>query len=151
MMRTRGKNIDDAAVEAIVGVLDGWRGKLTWELLIDAVEKRTYRRYTRQALHRHECIHLAFVTRKKGLAGRPAETPDSDMAPELKMALEHIERLKGENQRLKAENQRLLEQFARWAYNVNSRNLTKEFLNTPLPNVDREQTDLEKLKVTRWR
>lgn len=147
MTRTREKNIDDEAIEAIVSILDGWSGKLTWELLIDAIEKRTRRRYTRQALHRYERIHLAFVTRKTALAGGSVENADVDMAPELKAALEQAERLKGENQRLKAEQQRLLEQFARWAYNAHSRNLTKEFLDTPLPKVDRERTDLTKLKI----
>lgn len=147
MTRTREKNIDDEAIESIVGVLDGWTGKLTWELFIDAIEKRTRRRYTRQALHRYERIHLAFVTRKKALGGGSAENADVDMAPELKMALEQVERLTAENQRLKAEQQRLLEQFARWAYNAHSRNLTKEFLDTPLPKVDRERTDLTKLKI----
>lgn len=147
MTRTREKNIDEAAVDAIVGVLDGWSGKLTWEMLIDAVEKRTRRRYTRQALHRHERIHLAFVTRKKVLAGSLPESPVGDIAPELKMTLEQIERLKGENLRLKAENQRLLEQFARWAYNAHTKNIPKEFLDTPLPTVNREKTNLKKLKV----
>lgn len=147
MTRTREKNIDDEAIDAIVSVLDGWSGKLTWELLIDAIEKRTRRRYTRQALHRYERIHLAFVTRKTALAGGSAENYRViDMAPELKAALEQVERLKGENQRLKAEQHRLLEQFARWAYNAHSRNLTKEFLDTPLPKVDRERTDVTKLK-----
>lgn len=147
MKRNREKNIDDEAIEAIVSILDGWSGKLTWELLIDAIEKRTRRRYTRQALHRYERIHLAFVTRKTALAGGSLENADVDMAPELKAALEQIQRLEGENQRLKAEQHRLLEQFARWAYNANSRNLTKEFLDTPLPKLDRERTDLTKLKI----
>lgn len=149
MTRTREKNIDEEAIEAIVGVLDGWSGKLTWEMFIDAIEKRTRRRYTRQALHRYERIHLAFVTRKRAVGGDPAENADVNMAPELKMALEQVERLTGENQRLKAEQHRLLEQFARWAYNANSRNLTKEFLDTPMPKVDRERSDLTKLKLTR--
>lgn len=147
MKRIREKNIDDEAIEAIVSILDGWSGKLTWESLIEAIEKRTRRRYTRQALHRYERIHLAFVTRKTALAGGSVENVDVDMAPELKAALEQIQRLEGENLRLKAEQHRLLEQFARWAYNANSRNLTKEFLDTPLPKLDRERTDFTKLKI----
>jgi hypothetical protein len=144
MTRVRAKNINEAAVSAIVEVLDGWGGKLTWELLIDAVEKRTKLRYTRQALHRHERIQLAFETRKKALIGQSGTNvlPDGDgTPPELKLALQQIERLKGTNQRLEAENTRLLEQFAHWAYNAHTRNLTKEFLNTPLPNVNREQSN----------
>lgn len=141
MSRARERNLDDEVVAGIVQVLDGWSGKLSWEALIEAVEKRAGLRYTRQALHRHERVRVAFTVRKKALSGQSHELEHVAATPELQMALDRIARLEGENQRLEAENSNLLEQFARWAYNAQTRNLTKEFLNNPLPTVDREQSD----------
>ncbi|HEY2606135.1 MAG TPA: hypothetical protein VGJ10_09040 [Paraburkholderia sp.] len=139
MTRVRERNLDDKVVATIVEVLDGWGGRLTWEALIEAVERREGLRYTRQALHRHERIRLAYTVRKKALSGQNA-LPREAASPELQVALDRIARLEAENQRLEAENNALLEQFARWAYNAQTRNLTKEFLNNPLPAVDREQS-----------
>ncbi|SOE57651.1 hypothetical protein SAMN05446935_1243 [Burkholderia sp. YR290] len=139
MTRVREKNLDDSVVATIVEVLDGWSGRLTWEALIEVVERREGLRYTRQALHRHERIRLAFAVRKKALSGEDAQ-PRQASSPELQVALDRIARLEAENQRLVAENHALLEQFARWAYNAHTRNLTGEFLNNPLPAVDREQS-----------
>ncbi|AUT67236.1 MULTISPECIES: hypothetical protein [Paraburkholderia] len=139
MTRVREKNLDDSVVAKIVEVLDGWSGRLTWEALIEAVERREGLRYTRQALHRHERIRLAFAVRKKALSGEDAQ-PREATSPELQVALDRVARLEAENRRLVAENNALLEQFARWAYNAHTRNLTNEFLNNPLPAVDREQS-----------
>jgi hypothetical protein len=142
--RVREKNLDDAVVAAIVEVLDGWNGRLTWDMLIEAVKSREGLRYTRQALHRHERIRLAFTVRKKALLGQ--EVPPREIASlELRVALDRVARLEAENQRLAAENNALLEQFARWAYNAHTRNLTNEFLNSPLPAVDRERSKQPRL------
>ncbi|PAJ79155.1 hypothetical protein CJO71_19960 [Burkholderia ubonensis] len=139
MTRIRERNLDDKVVTIIVEVLDGWNGRLTWEALIEAVEKREGLRYTRQTLHRHERIRLAFTVRKRALSGQSAESR-AVASPELQVALERIARLEAENQRLAAENNALLEQFARWAYNAQTRNLTEDFLNHPLPAVDRQRS-----------
>lgn len=139
MTRVRERNLDDTVVATIVEVLDGWSGRLTWEALIEAVERREGLRYTRQALHRHERIRLAFTVRKKALLVDDAQ-PREVTSPELQVALDRIARLEAENRRLVAENNALLEQFARWAYNAHTRNLTQDFLNNPLPAVDRERS-----------
>lgn len=140
MTRIREKNVDDETVAAIVEVLDGWSGRLGWEALLAAVSRRTGRRYTRQTLHRHERIRLAFTVRKKALSGR-IEQHHEERSPELQLSSERIARLEAENLRLAAENHNLLEQFARWAYNAHTRNLSIEFLNSALPGVDREQSE----------
>lgn len=41
MSKTRAKNLDADSLEVVVGILDGWLGKLTWDLLIKAIEERT--------------------------------------------------------------------------------------------------------------
>ncbi|WP_243751206.1 hypothetical protein [Paraburkholderia sp. BL10I2N1] len=87
---------------------------------------------------------MAFAVRKKALSGRDEQLPES-VSPELQIALDRIARLEAENQRLGAENNNLLEQFARWTYNAQTRNLTKEFLNNPLTVVDREQSERPRL------
>lgn len=141
MTRMREKNLDDKVVVTIVEVLDGWSGRLSWEALIEAVKRRAGLSYTRQALHRHERIRLAFTARKKALSGHAEEQPCEAMSPELQAARDRIARLEAENHRLASENNNLLEQFARWTYNAQTRNLTKAFLNNPLPGVDREQSE----------
>ena len=138
MAQKRAKNLDDESIKQIVEILDGWSGKLTWELLIDAIELRMYCRYTRQTLHKHERIYNAFELRKKGLADGDGEIL-TVRSPELQKALERIARLEFENTRLESENEKLLEQFARWAYNAHTRGLDSHFLNQPLPSVNRGQ------------
>ena len=136
MKQQRARNLDDAGIKDIVEILDGWSEKLTWDLFIEAINFRTHNKYTRQTLHKHERIKNAFELCKARLA-------DGDVAirnvrsPELQKALERIARLEAENKRLESENNQLLEQFARWAYNAYTRGLDSQFLNQPLPPVNR--------------
>jgi len=66
--RIRARNLDDTDIADIVAILDGWSGPLSWEQLIEAIEKRKFARYTRQALHKHERIKQAFSVRKHAIA-----------------------------------------------------------------------------------
>ena len=135
----RGKNLTDDAIEQIVRILDGWGGKLTWDLLIEAAVPRLHYRYTRQTLHKHQRIRAAYALRKESL--RDSSNDSVQMATgELGECLVRMARLEAENQRLEAENQRLLEQFVVWAYNAHTRGLSKDFLSQPLPRVNRGQT-----------
>ena len=136
MTQRRAKNLDDAGIKQIVEILDGWSEKLTWDLLIDAIELRMHNRYTRQTLHKHQRIKHAFELRKVALADGDGEVRIV-RSPELQKALEKIARLEVENKRLESENQKLLEQFARWAYNAHTRGLDANFLDKSLPTVNR--------------
>lgn len=138
-MGKRAKNLTDTDIKQVVELLDGWSNKLTWELLIDAVELHMHSRYTRQALHKHERIRHAFDLKKKSLSGVDGNAKRM-VTVEMQIALQQIERLKAENRRQASENDHLLEQFARWAYNAHARGLDKEFLNQPLPPVNRGKT-----------
>lgn len=142
MAQKRAKNLDDADIKQIVEILDGWSEKLTWELLIDAIELRMYNRYTRQTLHKHERIRNAFELRKTGLANGDGVIRRV-LSPELQKALERLARLQAENKRLESENEQLLEQFVRWAYNAHTRGLDNKFLNQSLPPVNRGQAKKE--------
>lgn len=142
--KSRARNLDDDAIQKIVQVLDGWTGKLSWELFIIQIEKVTHNLYTRQALDKHGRIKDAFAARKAVLSGRDRKQFENK-SPELQLALQRIERLDAENQRLLNENNNLLNQFIRWAYNAHGRGLDKAFLNTPIPSVSRERSDKPQL------
>ena len=148
MTRVRGKNIDEATVETIIGVLDGWSGKLSWNLFREAVRARVGHLYSRQALSGIEKISEAYGTHRTRLReGAPESSQlDPDVAPEVRILQEMNERLKAENVRLLAENTTYIETFTTWAYNASNRGLTNEYLNTPMPKIDREQTREKKLR-----
>jgi hypothetical protein len=143
-MAERARNLNDADIKLIVEIIDGMKKELSWDALIQAVALRLGSTYTRQALHKHERIRAAFTHRKQRLAATPDKPePKRPGSIELEKAQERIERLTAQNQRLEMENNRLLEQFARWAYNAHVRGLDEEFLNRPLPPVDRRQTKVK--------
>lgn len=128
------KHINEKDVRVIKGILDGWQGKLSWDLLVDAYENRTGYRPTRQALSRNDQIKDAFNDRKKSLTDKGSfrSRPQS-----LKLAADRIERQEATIQRLKNENELLLEKFMVWQYNANKRGVTEDQLNEPLPKIER--------------
>ncbi len=138
MAKKRAPNLTDGSIAAIVGLLDGWSGDLTWELLAAKVKSRTGSTYTRQTLYKHERIRNAFVSRKA--SARRSSDRKSAGSLELVSALDRISRLEAECARLNAENHKLLEQFVVWAYNAHVRGLDFESLNRPLLVVNRDQT-----------
>lgn len=136
-------HLSDKDIETIVKIIDGWSRseKLTWDNLILVVQMRLFRKYSRQALSRHERIKRAYRLKKQFLS-TDSDSKAEFKSVELQKAMERIKRLKAENERLKAENNSLLEQFARWAYNAHTKGLDEAFLNRPLMPVDREKTKI---------
>lgn len=124
-------------------MLDAWTGPLTWDLLIKEIERATEQLYTRQALHGRVRISDAFHLTKQRLARGGTKRPLA-CSPDLERANETIRTLRARIQRLETENDRLLGQFARWAYNAHGRKLDENFLNQPLPPVNRAQSDRKK-------
>jgi hypothetical protein len=61
------KHLTQLDIEAILGTLDGWQGKLTWDSLCDAVVKHIGKRPTRQSLNSNKQIKLAFQNKKSRL------------------------------------------------------------------------------------
>lgn len=142
MSKRRARNLNDETIALIVGLLDGWSVKLSWDLLIDAIEKRLGVRYTRQALDKHARIKSAYQVAKTRLGkeyGSERRQRLSDV--EVGAITERLKRLEAENARLKLENESLLEQFVTWSYNAYLKGLTKQCLSTPLPRIDRELTN----------
>jgi hypothetical protein len=140
MRHRRSRNLDDAAISEIVGIVDGCTGPLSWNILIEAIDERTRVRYTRQALNNHERIKLAFCVRREALKATRGLMRADTATPEHAALLQINARREAEIDRLKAENARLLEQFVRWSYNANNRGVGEEVLNRPLPAVNRDSS-----------
>jgi hypothetical protein len=140
MRHRRSRNLDDAAISEIVGIVDGCTGPLSWKRLIEAIEELTRVRYTRQALNNHARIKLAFSVRRESLKATGGPMRVKTANPELAALRQINARREAEIERLKAENARLLEQFVRWSYNANNRGVGEEVLNRPLPAVNRDSS-----------
>jgi hypothetical protein len=137
MRHRRSRNLDDAAISEIVGIVDGCAGPLTWQLLIEAIDELTRVRYTRQALNNHARIKLAFSLRRESIKATGVPIRINAATPELAVLRQVNARREVEIDRLKVENSRLLEQFVRWSYNANNRGVGEDVLNRPLPTVNR--------------
>jgi DNA-dependent RNA polymerase auxiliary subunit epsilon len=126
--RQRAKNIDEAIREEIFTILDGWSGRLTWNLFIDKIEARTFQRYSRQTLYIHEDIRNAFENRKANIEFITRKSKKL-YGPEEFAESGRNEKLKAENARLKSQVNMLMEKFNRWAINAYQRGLTERDLD----------------------
>ena len=138
--RPERRNLSDGDIQKVLGIIDGWQGKLTYEKLIDATEIPLKHRFSRQAFSDHARIKDAIKNRKASLNDGDGIKPVKSV--ELQKALEKIDRLEAENRRLTKENEALLTQFVRWAVNAHNKGLTPEFLNRALPPPDRRPTKI---------
>jgi hypothetical protein len=139
VVKRRARVIDENVIEVVLHILDGWKGKLTWDALIAAIKASISAEYTRQALSGHVRISQAFGLRKNGLAIEVEKLPSGDAR--INGYLETISRQKVENRRLKDEVNNYREMFIRWTFNAHKKGLTSEFLNTPMSEVQRDATD----------
>lgn len=140
MKKTRAPDLTPARLQVVLDTLDSWIGKLTWDLLIEAVEKATGIRYSRFTFVEYPQIANAFSLKKDALRGT-WKTPGSEPRDErVRAALEQVERYKAKAQRLEYENQLLLEQFVTWAHNAERKGVTMMMLNAPLPKPQRDRS-----------
>lgn len=132
------KHLTNRDIELLVGLIDGWNGKLTWDALCDQAEGLIGTRPTRQTLNAHARVKSAFLDKKTQQKSgfQPTKRPAS-----LAIAEQRIQRLESENQRLKTENGLLLERFIRWQYNAQLRGLSQVALDAALPRVDRDSAE----------
>lgn len=132
------KHLTARDIDLLIGLIDGWNGKLTWEALCDETGALIGTRPTRQTLNAHARIKSAFGDKK---AQQKAGFKSTKRPESLAIAEQRINRLESENQRLKAENNRLLERFVRWQYNAQKRGLSLASLDASLPDVDRDSAE----------
>lgn len=140
MKKSRAPDLTDERIKIILETLDSWKGKLTWELLLEAVEASTGILYSRFTFADYPEIANAFSLRKEALRGTLPASRGEPRDERVRAALAQAERYKAKAERLEAENQLLLEQFVTWAINAERKGVTMDMLNAPLPKPERDRT-----------
>lgn len=140
MKKTRAPDLTPERIEIILSTIDSWKGKLTWELLIAAVEQAMGIAYSRFTLAEYPEIANAFTLKKEALRGTYKGESSVPRDERVRAALEQVERLQTTVDRLKNENMLLKEQFVTWAINAERKGVTMMMLNAPLPLPPRERT-----------
>jgi hypothetical protein len=140
MKKDRAPDLTDARIAIVVETLDAWKGKLTWDLLIDAVEAATGYRYSRFTFAEYPQIANAFSLKKDSLRGTLPRAGGEPRDERVRAAIAQADRYKSKVERLEAENQLLLEQFVTWATNAERKGVTMDMLNAPLPKPERDRT-----------
>jgi hypothetical protein len=132
------KHLTSSDVEAVVGIIDAWRGEtLTWEAICEAAEGPVGKRPSRQSLFHNERVKAAYTARKNRLR----EAPRDPLPANLKMASQRIRRLEAENASLKESYAAVLALNKQLSYNGYKYGLSKQQMTAPLPKIDRERTE----------
>jgi hypothetical protein len=140
MRKQRAPDMTDERIGQVVEQLDGWRGKLTWDLLIAKVHEKSGITYSRFTLAEHPRIAHAFGLRKEAQRGLPSGGPRVPRDERVRAALEQAQRYRDKAERVEAENNLLLEQFNIWAINAERKGVTIDMLNAPLPKPSRDRS-----------
>lgn len=140
MKKSRAPDLTQEVLQQVLDALDGWEGKLTWELLLDAVEVRVGYRYSRFTFAEYPEIANAFSLKKDRLRGTLPRTRGEPKDERLRAAYEQVDRLNAKVARLQVENDLLNEQFVTWAINAERKGVTMDMLNASLPKPHRDQT-----------
>ena len=127
------KHLTDSDVVEIVELLQSWKFKLTWELLVQACEKSLGLTTTRQALNRKAQIKEEFDIRKRALKTGVDDTPKPNS---IQQAHARIARLLKRNKELEEQNALYREKFLRWQFNAERYGVGKEQLEKPLMRPD---------------
>ncbi len=133
MKKSRAPDLTQEVLQQVLDTLDGWKGKLTWELLLDAVEELSGHRYSRFTFADYPEIANAFSLRNDSLRGTLPRNRGEPRDERVRAALQRTERLEAKVARLEAENALLTEQFVIWAINAERKGVTMDMLNAPLP------------------
>ncbi|MDN4035879.1 hypothetical protein [Massilia sp. YIM B02443] len=142
--KKRAPNLTEERIAGILFIIDRWsEGRLTWDALIDAIERSTQVEYTRQALAKHELVQAAYAKKNEYLAQGPSVKKHTGIV-ELDQALLIIETQRAEIARLKKAEALFLEQFARWAANAHMQGIDYWRLDSPLDAVDRDSSLVHK-------
>jgi hypothetical protein len=140
MKKSRAPDLTHEVLRQVLEALDGWQGKLTWDLLLNVVEALTGHRYSRFTFADYPEIANAFSLKKDILRATPPRTRVEPKDERLRAALAQVSRLQAKAERLQAENNLLSEQFVTWAINAERKGVTMDMLNAPLPKPNRDQT-----------
>ncbi|MCB4363314.1 hypothetical protein KIH07_06175 [Hydrogenophaga taeniospiralis] len=140
MKKSRAPDLTQEVLQQVLDTLDGWTGKLTWDLLLEAVHRLTGHWYSRFTFADYPEIANAFSFRKESLRGAVPRTRGEPKDERLRAALKQIERLQARADRLQVENDLLVEQFVTWAINAERKGVTLDMLNATLPKPERDHS-----------
>lgn len=140
MRKPRAPDLTGERIGLVLETLDVWKGKLTWELLLDAVQASTGYRYSRFTFAEYPEITNAFSLRKDALRGTLPRERGEPRDERVRAALAQADRYKAKAKRLEMENQLLTEQFVMWAINAERKGVTLDMLNAPLPKPGRDRS-----------
>jgi predicted ribosome quality control (RQC) complex YloA/Tae2 family protein len=140
LKKSRAPDLTDERIQVVIDTLDDWKGKLTWNLLLKAVEEKTGIAYSRFTFAEYPTIANAFALRKKALSGTWKAERSQPRDAQVRAALEQVARYRAKVERLESENQLLLEQFFTWATNAERKGVTMAMLNAPLPKPNRDRS-----------
>jgi hypothetical protein len=140
MKKPRAPDLTNERLQTVIDILDAWSGKLTWDLLLDAIQQATGFRYSRFTFSEYPQIANAFALKKAALRGTWNTAPSEPRDEKVRAALEQVERYKFRVKRLEQENQLLIEQFVTWAHNAERKGVTMVMLNAPLPKPPRDRS-----------
>lgn len=140
MKKTRAPDLTKERIDQVVEILDTWKGKLTWDLLLSALHAATGVRYSRFTFAEYPAIANAFSLKKEALRGTVTPERGEPRDERVRAALEQADRYKAKAERLQQENDLLLEQFVTWATNAERKGVTLHMLNAPLPKPDRDRS-----------
>ena len=92
-------------------------------------------------------IRVAYETYRDAAQMATPSKSGRQMSAAVRASMDRIHRLQQENAELRKREMLLLEQFHRWAYHASARGLTLEFLDRPLPPLNRRGNRASPRKV----
>ncbi|UDF35984.1 UNVERIFIED_ORG: hypothetical protein LHJ69_02630 [Shinella sp. XGS7] len=140
MRKPRAPDLTEATISKVLDLLDGWTGKLTWDLLIAKVAEVTGYEYSRFTFAEYPRLANAFAVKKKVVSGTLTRGPRTTRDGQIQAALDKAKRFEEKANRLERENELLLEQFQTWAVNAERHGVTIDKLNAPLALPNRERS-----------
>lgn len=130
----RSANLDGDRIKSVIGIIRRMPEPVSWQGIVDAVERELGDAYTRQALSAHAPIRAAYDGRKRGEPARPGGPRLSQRARANK---DRIDQLVAKVARAERERDACREAMARWAHNAFQFGMSEWELDAPLEAIDR--------------
>lgn len=136
MVGNRGKKLTPERVKQIIQIIENLVGVVSWQRVVESIERTLLIHYTRQGLASHQAIRGAY----RAAVQRSEREATNGTTTRRARRDARVDRYKADNDRLSRENQRLMNMHITWLYNAYLHGLSEEQLNKPIPPVNRGQT-----------
>lgn len=134
MKKGSGARLNAERIKEAILLLDGWTGRLTWDLYLRTLSKQIHRLYTRAAMLRNSDIRTAWELAKRRAGDHEGGHGSVGMA----QMREQVRELRNAVDRLEAKEKALLLQYLTWTQNAANHGLSIDQLSRPLPLNDRD-------------